>query len=548
MRVHGIRSLPPHAIAALAASALFFPTVFFDWIYFDDYLIVSSFDYYSRLGNIVTAFFRTGWDGTAVPFPYYRPVATAVNILGAWTSKIIAGQALPAVYHVTNVVFHATNAALVVELGILLRLKKPAALALALLFAVLPIATGAVCWIPGANELLLALLALAALVFLLLSVRASGKRAALFGVAHGAALLGALLTKENAIVIPLLGALLLHFEKKGEGARDLRRFAAVWLGVAGAAFAMRAYVTAGHTQLTFAQVLLSLWNGLKFLPIYAGKVLFPWDLSVLPIYRHSPLWPGTVAVLVLSTALYASAKKDRNRILLGTVWFLGFLMPTFLQADANSGNFILREDRAYLASIGLLLVLFEVDALKEFAWKPSGRRWAAVAVLASFAAITLSYATAYGNGQSFYSAGAKSSPSLAFAHTHLGDMHLAQQDFPKALESYSRALELNPSEPMLHNNIGVLYLRQGKLKEAELEFLNEIGIQSKNALAWHNLGLVHARTGDLAKAELAWREAVSVDPRYLDSWKALAGLYSSKKEEAKFQEAAAKLRAFGVLE
>src|SRR5207245_756913 len=110
----------------------------------------------------------------------------------------------PRAYHVANVAWHALATCMVA--AVLLRLRySPRAVAVgALLFASHPALVPAVAWIAGRNDSLLTLFAL--LAFLALIVCSEERRWPVF-ILHQGAFAAALLTKESALVLPLVWAL-----------------------------------------------------------------------------------------------------------------------------------------------------------------------------------------------------------------------------------------------------------------------------------------------------------------------------------------------------
>jgi protein O-mannosyl-transferase len=114
----------------------------------------------------------------------------------------VAGGAWP--LHAFNLLLHGVNAALVFALGRMLGLSKSGSAGAALLFACFPASVEAVAWASGVQDLLLTTCCLG---FVLACARGDRPRAALAWSA--VAMLGALGTKETAVVAPVL-AVIVH--------------------------------------------------------------------------------------------------------------------------------------------------------------------------------------------------------------------------------------------------------------------------------------------------------------------------------------------------
>src|SRR5262249_1681155 len=90
---------------------------------------------------------------------YYRPLVMVSFILDA-----LIAPASPAMGHLTNLILHVVASCLVWVLLRRLGSHDDLALALALVFAVHPLAANAIGWVPGRNDLLLTVFALAAVL------------------------------------------------------------------------------------------------------------------------------------------------------------------------------------------------------------------------------------------------------------------------------------------------------------------------------------------------------------------------------------------------
>lgn len=564
----------PRLRIAIVALLVFLPTLFFDWVYYDDFLLTTTYRIYSRLSGLVHAFTKPSWVEVRGAYSFYRPVSTSFYVLGSWISALFAGQAAPWAFHLINLLLHSGNALLVHRTLILLRYSRETALGGALLFAVTPAAVPAVAWIPGQNELLLAAAGLSSLIFLLRfldAARAPERRK--FLALHSAALFVALLSKENAVAIPVAGLVAaIAFLKPGRKGRasgsvarggvargglargglargDAARLGAAWIAVGATWFLIRQSVLGpAPQQLSIVDGLKSLAAGFRFLPFYVGAFFFPVGIPVLPISRDVSPWPGWLATAAVAATLFRYRSWRRGHALFGVTWFVALLFPTFFNSHSDPAHFVLRGDRAYLASFGLLVLGLEgYEALRsKRRAKPAYVRTVVPGLLLALAAMAFVKQWEYRDGMAFYSSAARSSPHLALAATHLGDMHLARKEFEKAWESYQRALELDPLQRRLHNNIGVLHLRQGRFGEAETEFLAETRAHPEDPMPWENLGLLYFLAQKPEAGERALLRALEIDPELVGAWARLAEHYSATNQEAKLERARERLRGIGA--
>ncbi|MCE9626926.1 MAG: tetratricopeptide repeat protein [Candidatus Eisenbacteria bacterium] len=136
------------------------------------------------------------WQSTGGGTGMWRPLVTASYRLD-W----LLGGGSPAQFHMVNVVAHLIASLLVVKLASERGLPPIAGFAAGMFYATAPALSEAIAWIAGRTDAFVALFTLAALL-LARRWRAGGEPLALVGVALAVA--AALLSKETALVLPLL--------------------------------------------------------------------------------------------------------------------------------------------------------------------------------------------------------------------------------------------------------------------------------------------------------------------------------------------------------
>ena len=146
---------------ALAVVAVYGVSTHFSLTELDDSIFIRDFHLYNEdLTNLVTSFHRGLFD--AVKDPYYRPLFMDSMILNYWLAD--HGQEL-AKYHIVNLLLHLGSVFLLYGLFRKLAVKELHAFLLCLVFAVHPALSQAVAWIPGRNDLLLAIFVFSFLIY-----------------------------------------------------------------------------------------------------------------------------------------------------------------------------------------------------------------------------------------------------------------------------------------------------------------------------------------------------------------------------------------------
>lgn len=532
------KSFSPYFWIILTGFLLYFKTLFFDLTYFDDNVWILDYQWYLNNVSNIPQFFS---QPDLVSDVFYRPLLSVSFMMNA----LIGGTA-PLVYHATNVGIHLLNGCLVFALLRKMAYEKAWALTFALIFTVHPVLTQAVVWIPGRTDSLLGTLVLAAFIFYLRFL--DGRRVSDF-VGHLAFFILALLTKETAVVLPLMCFLYFWFiqrkEAKGKNAvpRDLGLSCAWWGGIGLLWFALRHSILASGRQVSGKEVLRSMWENSSSLISYTGKIFLPVNLSVLPISKDTSLVFGMAAILLISLALVFSRKRRWPRILFGFSWFLFFLLPSLVISFLN------HEYRLYLPVIGMLIVLLEILRSTEPASNKEMsfyNRLGILCVLGVFFGMTFKYSDNFKNKLVFWENAVKTSPHSPLAHRNLGAMCYLEGQWEKAEREFKKALEINPLEFMAHNNLGLIYMNKKQFADAEEEYKKEILINPAYDNVYFNYGLLCYQLDRFKEMENLWKKTLALNPKYLAAYKNLTVFYMQQKDFHNAADYMGRLEKMGV--
>ena len=92
-------------------------------------------------------------------------------------------------------------------------------------------------------------------------------------------------------------------------------------------------------------------------------------------------------------------------------------------------------------------------------------------------------------------AGKNVDPATAQAFMNLGAIHARKQNWPRALDAYTKAARLQPNLGAAHYNIGSIQYRLGRQDEAHAGFSRAVELNSDLPLAHFHLGLIELKRG-----------------------------------------------------
>lgn len=504
----------PYLCIGLFVFMLYAKCLWFDFTYLDDnVLVLQNYPFLRSMANILNAFKQDIFLSNQTPDVYYRPLVTISLILDAQIA-----QTSPLFYHLTNILLHLIGSLTVFYLLIRLDYPRPAAFCMGAFFAGHPVLTSAVAWIPGRNDTLMAIFSLWSFIWYLNFLQRSRIKAlflhlGFFGLA--------LLSKENALfILPVIICHYIFVIGKRDFLAGQKRLLGGWFCVISVWFLLRNFGLKSPLSLDAFVLMGSLYRAVPAVLQMLGKVIFPFNLSVMPTIEDTPFIYGFAAIAVLWFLLGFSKGKRLSHIFFGAAWFLLFLVPSFMRPDRLAVGYFL-EHRVYLALVGFLITLLEVDFIKHINLHKLLPVTALGLVIFYFSLKALVYADNFKNRLSFYESAVRNSPSLPLAHRNLGAMYYLDEKLDRAEEEFKEALRINPYEPMTNNNLGLVYMKRGKFMEAEKAFLSELSFNPNYDDANFNLGFLYYRLGRIEEARQLWERVIEINPDYKDAHEAL---------------------------
>ena len=517
----------PYIWIALLGFIVYFRTLFFDWVYFDDHvLILDNLFFLKNPGNIFKTFTMEVFHILHASAAYYRPMLTISYMVDSWFSG-----PNPFFYHFTSILVHMVTSCLVYLLFTKMNYKKELSFFFALFFAVHPVLSQATGWIPGRNDSLLAMFFITSFIFFL-DYMANKKDKYLY--LHLLFFAFSMFTKESALLLPFMILLYSGFVKRKKIFKpDFYKLYVGWGSIAVVWFFLRSIaLSSGGVNYTPEHILRSLVGNSPAILLYLGKVFFPINLSVLPTLQDSTLVYGVVTLIVLVVLVLLSKEKRMNYLIFGGIWFIFLLVPSFLRPDSTYvADFI--EHRVYLPIIGLMIILAEVKIQDKVAISKDALRYILLTLAVVLGIYTIYHTRVFKDKMAFWINAVENSSQHPLAHKNLGAMYYLDGDYDNAEKYFLNSLELNPTEPMIYNNIGLIYMHKGDYEEAETYYKKELEINPGYDNAYFNWGLMEFAKGNKDVARDLWLETLKTNPDHVGAYTNLAVYYYEMEDQVK---------------
>jgi Flp pilus assembly protein TadD len=495
-------------------------TLFNGFVY-DDNTQVMNNPYLQSFRYLREIFTTTVWSyiGGFRTTNYYRPMMTF--------GYLICYQLFGPVsfgFHLASLVLHTTVVCVLFLVTERIFQDRLLAILAAGLFALHPIHTESVAWIAAVTDLELTVFFLLTFWFFLGIGERSGGRSDLkkLGMVGGFVL--ALLSKEQALTLPVLATVYEHFYRADRAEttprQKLFRYIELWLlAIAYVLFRRRFFRAFApvllRPDLTWYQTVLS---AVALVGRYLWKLVWPVQLCAFYVFRKnsSLLDPRVIAglgALVLCLAIFLKLWHQSRLASFGVVWFVVTLAPV-LNARWLPAN-VFTERYLYLPSVGFCWIvawgcvrLWALTSSRAPAWRKS--ICAALGLLAVLC--TLRIVT-------------------------------RNRDWRDDVVLYTRTLALQPDAWPIRNNLGVAYWARGNAKGAEQEWRESLKVKADNQIVLSNLGLVRLREKRYAEAVQYFQTALKIDPRMTDAHLRLGEVYlamdSRKLAELQFRDTVA---------
>lgn len=474
-------------------------------------------EYFTDSAHSIASIF---WDGI------WRPLRTVSYLVDykVWGLE-------PFGFHLTSLLWHLLNVALLILLLDLLFQRPRLSLAAGLIFALHPAQAEAVTWISSRGDLMYVAFGLAMFIFYRKYVQ-TGKKPYLF--LSLSSFLPALLSKETAVAMP---ALVVFYDWLFGGQGRLKAVAAGWKRYAPYFILILAYLALRRlalgrvsqcpywgdslwtTILTMSRAALE-YVRLLFLPLWL-RVDYVYDLSTTLLDWRVL---GSLAILG-GISLLAWRDAQRSRFLtFGWLWLAIGLLPVSNLLPLTA---IMAERFLYLPLAGF--AVWAGNVLSGI-----GRRGLFLAALLALA-LPMSWLTVRRNiewqdPERFWRTEVGRSPGSYIAHGYLGNLLYLRNEHQLAEAEFRKAIEIDPTYEHSLSGLALVCAQEGRYQEA-VEYARRCLEQNpRYAEAYSTIGICFASLGQRDSAERYFKEAVRYGPKNEKNWINLGIIYEQRGE------------------
>jgi tetratricopeptide (TPR) repeat protein len=541
----GIRPLE-FLLVLVAAAAPYVATLHYGFVYDDNVQILGT--PIVRSWRFVPSYFLK-------PVPifasrYYRPLFFLWIRLSYSLWKTHAWP-----WHLTSILLHAAVCLLV--LAVLRRYFHDVrcAMAGALIFAVHPAHVETVAWLSGCTD---ALMALGLLGALLLWMKSREGPSVALRVGSLVCCLMALLSKETAVMLPVL--IWLHAlaqipsenTESGDSAGQLTsafREAAPYIVTTAIYLTVRHIVLRGvpgsREWISRTQAILTIPSLLLF---YVRHSIWPvasslfYDFAIVSRAWSPSFWAPLILLAGMAVGIWIWFRRSHDwRVLLATLWFLIPILPVLNIRPFHPDDF-LHDRYLYLAVLGLATL---AGLLCESLWRcdEGAKSWLPLALVVvlvlSLALATAVQARPWENDLSLYENAVRLAPDNSSGWNNLASTYLTNGRYDEATNVLTHVLKGAPTNTTAWNNLASEYITEGRYDEAGDVLRRLLKDHPKMWLANYNYGYLNYRIGNFIVAEVYLQRAIQIDQQDPDQYVYLGSSYF---KQGRFREAADELR------
>jgi hypothetical protein len=429
----------------------------------------------------------------------------------------------PGGHHVTSVILHIANSALVFAAIFRMTGGLWKSAAVAALFAVHPLHVESVAWVSERKDVLSTLFWMLTIHAYISYVKKRGS-ARYMAVAVLFAL--GLMSKPMLVTLPFSLLLLDIWPLRRIPPNNLTRLSAWWPLVREKVplFALTVFsmivtvkVQRGYGAVVKLEELKfsgRVSNALVAYVDYLRDMFWPAGLAAFyPFRQHSA---GEVAaalsVLLAVTVVVFIQAMQRPYFIVGWAWYIGTLIPAIGLIQVGDQA---RADRyTYVPAIGIFIAVVWGFAEIQSRWRFNKWMTSAVGAAAIFACSVISMRQVgyWRNNLLLFSRAVAVTERNYRAEALLGVAYSAKEQHAEAIKHYNASLAIWPGNAEVHSNLGASLYEQGKVDESLHQFAEAVRYKPTSPLFQYNYGVMLNEKGRVDEGLEHVRIATELDP------------------------------------
>ncbi|HAF95224.1 MAG: hypothetical protein A2X34_01565 [Elusimicrobia bacterium GWC2_51_8] len=433
----------------------------------------------------------------------------------------------PKIYHMTSLLLHLFNTALVMVLAQLLLNGVWTVFFIALLFGIHPAHVESVAWAAERKDVLYAFFYLSSLIAY--ALRLNGAKTYLLSLAF---FICALLAKPMAITLPI-ALLLIDYLKSGQ--TELRQqMNKIPFFILAVIFAATLLHSSSDTLVMsgWKRLITPLYN----LGFYIYTLIWPFNLSAMyvSVPGGKPVFYAFAAGTLTGIGLLWKYFRHDKEIFFGASFFIIMLLPVL--QFFPFGPVISADRYTYLSSIGVFII---GAVCARRIWRRLSPAFRNIAIICAIGAVLTLTVTArvrcaaWKDGVSLWNDTLQKQPLAASALLNLCGAYIQANMNNEAELCLSEAIRLYPKNDNNYYNLGFLSVRNKEFGKAEEYFVQTLSISPCHTPALNNMGNIYLLKGETTKAAQYYTKATECDDAYSAAYLNLGKLALSRKDTSK---------------
>jgi len=286
----------------------------------------------------------------------------------------------------------------------------------------------------------------------------------------------------------------------------------------------------GNALVSYCQYLVGIFWPRNLAVFYP----YPEKLSLLIVVTAGMVLAGLSAVVWLN-------RRVRPFMLMGWLWFCGTLVPVIGLVQVGEQA---KADRyMYIPSLGIfiLVVWCLYDLYRDRKNRLMTLSAAGVLSLLFCCGLTRQQLGYWRNDETLMHHAIDVTRNNYLAHNILGNALMQKGQVDDAITHFQEAIRIAPIYTQAHYNLGVAYDKKDRLDDAIAQYQAAISLDPKYAEACYNMGLDFCQKGRFDEAIVQFQDAIRSKPDYAEAWNNLGNVLVIKGELnpaiSQFQEA-----------